>query len=305
MDKYFTFLYVRRGNEGVKTIRIPKLAAFSCLTVLVLTLVVFLVYGARYSAYIEEGREVASLRQENESLRAKLDLFKEKMANLEKRMDNNFELQNRARLLAGMDPLSRDVWQVGIGGPEPRGYISDPDSANYLLYSVESDLDMLIRQSRLQLESYREIVSVLENEQKVRDCTPSIRPLKGGFLSSRFGRRMDPFSGRIGTHKGIDYCARTGTPVSCTADGVVTMAKKKGSFGLVVEVNHGNGFKTKYAHLSKILVKRGQRIKRYEVVGLVGNTGLSTGPHLHYEVVFRSVHRNPLHYIIPEGSYFD
>jgi murein DD-endopeptidase MepM/ murein hydrolase activator NlpD len=83
------------------------------------------------------------------------------------------------------------------------------------------------------------------------------------------------------------------------------MAKKKGSLGLVIEVNHGNGFVTRYAHLSKILVKRGQRIKRGEIIGRVGNTGRSTGSHLHYEVVFRKVHRNPLQYIIPSGTYYD
>jgi murein DD-endopeptidase MepM/ murein hydrolase activator NlpD len=83
------------------------------------------------------------------------------------------------------------------------------------------------------------------------------------------------------------------------------MAKKNGSFGLMIEMNHGFGFKTRYAHLSKMLVKRGTRVKRGEIIGLVGSTGRSTGSHLHYEVVFRKAHRNPLSYIIPEGTYFD
>ena len=90
-----------------------------------------------------------------------------------------------------------------------------------------------------------------------------------------------------------------------SADGVITMAKKNGSMGLTIEVNHGNGFKTRYAHLSKLYVRRGQRIKRGETLGAVGNTGRSTGPHLHYEVIFRKQHRDPLNYIIPEGVYFD
>jgi len=304
MDKYFTFLYVKRGNQGVKSIRIPKLMALSSAVVFCAAVVLVLVYGSRYAGYIREGRTAAELKAENEMLRRRLDLFQDRMSDVKGRMENNFELQNRARLLAGLDPLSRDVWKVGIGGPEPRN-LARSDSSGYLFSSAHNDLDVLVRQSRLQLESYREIIDVLEKEQEVRDCTPSIRPLKGGFLSSRFGRRMDPFSGRVAMHKGIDYCARNGTSVKCTADGVVTMAKKNGSFGLVVEVNHGNGFRTKYAHLSKILVRRGQRVKRHEVIGLVGNTGLSTGPHLHYEVVFRGVPRNPLHYVIPDDYYFD
>jgi murein DD-endopeptidase MepM/ murein hydrolase activator NlpD len=216
----------------------------------------------------------------------------------------NFEQQNRARLLASLEPISPDVWEVGVGGPGPveRG---DIWSGGLSVENLEEELEKLVRQSQLQIDSYSEIVDILAEKKEIRDSTPSIRPLKGGYLSSRFGRRMDPFTGRISYHRGIDFHARTGTPVVSTADGMVTMAKKKGNFGLAIEVNHGNGFKTRYAHLSKMLVKRGQRVRRGDIIGLVGNTGLSTGSHLHYEVIFRKAHRNPLQYIIPEDVYYD
>jgi len=298
MNKHFTFLYIRRGNEGVKTIRIPRILAISALVITVFIITVFIFSALRYADLARSGIKSAQLREENRVLRQKISRIRSKVNNLEKRMENNFDLQNRARMLAGMDPLSRDVWQVGIGG-----HLGEPSKDR--VFSFEQDLDKMIRQSRLQLESYRKIVDLLEKEKTVRDCTPSIRPLRGGFLSSRFGRRIDPFTGRIGMHEGVDYCARAGVPVVCTAEGYVTMARKDGGFGLVVEVNHGNGFKTRYAHLSKVLVRRGQRIKRNEALGLVGNSGRSTGPHLHYEVVFRGVHRNPLNYIIPDDYYFE
>jgi murein DD-endopeptidase MepM/ murein hydrolase activator NlpD len=163
----------------------------------------------------------------------------------------------------------------------------------------------MILQSQLQLESYREVISILENEREVRMSTPSIRPLRSGFLSSRYGRRMDPFRGEIVHHPGIDYRARTGTPVMATADGAVRMAGRNGGYGLMIELNHGNGFKTRYAHLSKILVERGRKVKRGEVIGLVGNTGHSTGSHLHYEVLHRGVHRDPLQYVMTEGVCLD
>lgn len=219
-------------------------------------------------------------------------------------MEKNLTLLNRARLLANLDPVPDDVWQVGIGGPEPDHSLDLP-AVDLFAGDLAGDLDKMIRQSDLELASYEEIIGFLEKEAKMRDATPSIRPLKGGYLTSRFGRRMDPFTGRITRHRGVDYHARIGEPIVTTADGIVTMAKKNGSFGLEVEINHGNGFKTRYGHLSKILVKRGQRVKRGETIGFVGNTGRSTGPHLHYEVLFRKVHRNPLQYIIPEGVYFD
>ncbi len=240
---------------------------------------------------------------ENERLLADLERFRQKERMLEARMQVFIELSNRAHILASLDPIPDDIWQVGVGGPNlsalERAF---PDS---LFYDVELDLDKMIRQSELQMESYREILSVLEQEREMRSCTPSIRPLRGGFLSSRYGRRMDPFSGRTVFHAGVDFRARTGTPVMATADGVVRWAGRNGGFGLMIEIEHGNGFRTRYAHLSKILVTRGQRLKRGEIIGLVGDTGYSTGSHLHYEVLHFGLNRDPLQYILPEDLCYD
>ncbi|MBN2070942.1 MAG: M23 family metallopeptidase [Candidatus Krumholzibacteriota bacterium] len=305
MDRYFTFLYVRRGNAGVKSIKIRRTLAFSAGILLVSFFVTSMVLTVRYADIRTDSRNMESLKSENEELIERLNHFELEVDQLKNRMNVNFELQNRARLMANLDPISEDVWQVGVGGPEPGLLDRELKVTDVLFSGFEDDISRIVRQSHLQRESYGEIIDILEKESDLRNCTPSIRPLNGGFLSSRFGRRMDPFSGRIAFHKGVDYFARSGTPLMSTADGVITMAKNNGSMGLTIEVNHGNGFMTKYAHLSKILVKRGQRIKRGEIIGLVGNTGKSTGPHLHYEVIFRKTHRDPLQYIIPEGIYFD
>ncbi len=305
MDRYYNFMYVRRGNAGVRTIRIRRVAALAAGLCLIVLLAATVVAGVRYAGIRIDSDRMAGLERENEHLRVRLSSFEVDLDGLKGRMDSNFELQNRARLMASLDPLSEDVWQVGVGGPEPKLLERELSAADHVFTGLENDLDMLVRQTELQKQSYDEIIGILEEEASMRDCTPSIRPLKGGFLSSRFGRRMDPFTGRITRHRGIDYFARTGTPVMSSANGVITMAKKNGSMGLTIEVNHGNGFKTRYAHLSKLYVRRGQRIKRGETLGAVGNTGRSTGPHLHYEVIFRKQHRDPLNYIIPEGVYFD
>jgi len=305
MDRYFTFLYVRRANAGVRTIRVHRaLAAAAGLFMLVMA-VLSVSMAVRYAGVRADSARMASLERENEVLRERLADFRSELAEFEARMEENFELQNRARLMASLDPLPEDVWQVGVGGPEPELLDREMTAVDIVFGSLENDLDRLVRQSRLQRQSYDEIIEILEKESEIRDCTPTIRPLKGGFLSSRFGRRMDPFTGRLSMHRGVDYFARMGTPVISTANGVVTMAKKNGSLGLTIEVNHGNGFKTRYCHLGKMHVRRGQRIRRGETLGAVGNSGRSTGPHLHYEVMFRKQHRDPLHYIIPEGVYFD
>jgi murein DD-endopeptidase MepM/ murein hydrolase activator NlpD len=305
MDRYITFLYVRRGNAGVKSIRIHRTIAVAAAICLFAFTAATVTLGLRYSGMAIDAARLGELECENAELEGRIAAFEEELGSLRGLMENNYELQNRARMLASLDPLPEDVWKVGIGGPEPELIEREMSVSDRIFSGMEEDLDELVRQSRLQRQSYEEICSILEKEAEIRDCTPSVRPLKGGFLSSRFGRRMDPFTGRISVHRGVDYHARIGTPVQSTADGVVTMARKHGSLGLVVEINHGNGFATRYGHLARINVTRGQRIKRGEIIGTVGNTGRSTGPHLHYEVLFRKVHRDPLQYIIPEDVHFD
>ena len=305
MDRYFNFLYVRGGNAGVRTIRVHRIlgiaAPASCIALVILAAVLV---GTR-SGRVANNLAVRNIKSENERLTAELARFRVEVDALKNTMNLGFELQNRARLIASLDPLSSDVWQVGVGGPEPdlsRMETAYPDS---VFSAIDESIEQMLRQSELQVQSYSEVLSILEKEKEVRNSTPSVRPLKGGFLSSRFGRRMDPFIGEIVQHPGLDYRARTGSPVMSTANGVVSRAGRNGGFGLMIEVDHGNGFKTRFAHLSKILVSRGQKIERGEVIGLVGNTGHSTGSHLHYEVLFRKVHRDPLQYVIPDGTCYD
>jgi murein DD-endopeptidase MepM/ murein hydrolase activator NlpD len=270
--------------------------------VLILSSVVLI---ATRAGRVYDGIAARNLKAENERLTEEIGRFRAEAENLKSKMNLSFELQNRARLIASLEPLSADVWQAGIGGDEPdldRMETAYPDS---VFSAIDESLDQMLRQTEIQMESYSEVISVLEKEKRIRNGTPSVRPLKGGFLSSRFGRRMDPFLGEVVQHSGLDYRARVGSPVVSTAEGVVSFARRNGGFGLMIEVTHENGFATRYAHLSKILVARGQKVKRGEIVGLVGNTGHSTGSHLHYEVLFRKVHRDPLQYVIPQGACYD
>jgi murein DD-endopeptidase MepM/ murein hydrolase activator NlpD len=302
-NRYIRFFYERGDNSGIRTLTIRRSHAVAAIAVFAGIILTAIVLIALRSGEIARNATVAALRRENEQLADELLRFREEVRRLEGRMEVSFELQNRARLIASLDPVSEDVWRVGVGGPDlSRFEDSYPDS---LFADVDASLDQMVRQSELQLESYREVMSILESEREVRLSTPSIRPVKSGFLSSRFGRRMDPFTGRIVHHSGVDYRARTGTPVMATADGVIGRCGRNGGFGLMIVVNHGNGFKTRYAHLSKILVVRGQKVKRGEVIGLVGNTGHSTGSHLHYEVIHRNSNRDPLQYVMAEGMCYD
>jgi murein DD-endopeptidase MepM/ murein hydrolase activator NlpD len=305
MQRYFNFLYVRGDNAGVRTIRVHRVVLFAALVGLVA------IVSAAAIVLVADSRRVANrflveqLSSENQKLREELSKVQGEIAGLERKMELSFELQNRACIIASVEPISKDVWRVGVGGPGPALGELEKVYPDTLFSRIDESLDQMVRQSQLQLQSYDEILGVLGKEKAVRQSTPSVRPLRGGFVSSRFGRRMDPFNGEIVLHPGVDYRARTGTSIMSTADGVVTAARRNGGYGLMIEISHGNGFKTRYAHLSKALVRRGQKVKRGEIIGLVGNTGHSTGSHLHYEVLFRGEHRDPLQYVIPDGFCYD
>lgn len=305
MDRYFDFLWVRGAKAGVKMIRVRRTLAIGVSAAVAVIVVAAVVLLASRAGRGLNGIAIRNLKAENERLTKDLARFRAEVDGLKEKMELSFELQNRARLLASLEPLSNDVWQAGVGGSEADLGLAEtayPDSA---FGAIDENLDQMLRQTEIQLESYSEVLSVLEKERKIRGGTPSIRPLRGGFLSSRYGRRMDPFLGEVVHHSGLDYRARMGAPVLSTADGVVSFARSNGGFGLMIEINHENGFSTRYAHLSKLLVTRGQKVKRGEIIGLVGNTGHSTGSHLHYEVLFRKAQRDPLQYVIPQGVCYE
>jgi murein DD-endopeptidase MepM/ murein hydrolase activator NlpD len=230
------------------------------------------------------------------------------LESLKRQVRQNFDFQKKARLLANLDDLPEDVTEVGVGGPE-----YDPATALYTVNDetreavslIDADIGKLARQARLQRESYQEIVDKLSASQALLDATPSIRPVATGYISSRFGRRMDPFTGRASWHRGVDFAARLGTPIYATADGVVSFAGKWFEFGWTVEVSHGYGLVTRYAHCSKLLVQKGQRVKRGEVIARVGSTGRSTATHLHYEVLVDGSRRNPLAYVLSRREIVD
>jgi murein DD-endopeptidase MepM/ murein hydrolase activator NlpD len=151
--------------------------------------------------------------------------------------------------------------------------------------------------SHTQESSFTTLFSQLEGKRNLLAATPSIRPVKG-WISSRFGHRESPFTGRREFHRGLDIANRSGTPIIAPADGLVTYAGRKGLMGKMVTIDHGFGMVTRYGHLKKILKKKGKRVKRGETIALMGNTGRSTGPHVHYEVRLNGVAVNPMNYFL-------
>ncbi len=163
------------------------------------------------------------------------------------------------------------------------------------------NLTAMVDELQGQLSSREQQLNVLENLILTRELNdqvyPEGRPVEEGFISSYFGGRADPFTGYAAVHKGLDFAAPEGTKVASVAAGLVTFAGDRPGFGRMVEINHGNGLATRYCHSEKLLVKQGDMVRKGQDVALIGSTGRSTGPHLHFEVLKNGVQVDPLHFI--------
>ena len=162
---------------------------------------------------------------------------------------------------------------------------------------MESRVQGLSHQAEQQLLSLTELVSFFEAQENLLAHTPSIWPIRG-WMTSRFGVRNDPYTGEKAMHSGVDLAAAAGTKVVAPADGMVIFAGSRGAYGKMIIIEHGMGMVTHYGHLSKVLVNIGDEIERGHHIGAVGNTGRSTGPHLHYEVRVDGIPTDPEHYVL-------
>ncbi len=214
------------------------------------------------------------------------------------------ELDEKLRIIANLKPAcqkSENLWGVG-GIPEDISTSGEvintlPPEESDRIRQLHYDLFRLKRVSEFEQKSLKELHDKLVSRKDFLDSTPSIRPAYG-FETSGFGYRISPFTGHKQFHEGLDIANRIGTPVIAPANGLVVFAGRKGGFGRLIIIDHGHGITTRFGHLSKILVKVGQHVKRGEKIAEIGNSGRSTGPHLHYEVRLNGVPVNPRRYIL-------
>jgi len=228
--------------------------------------------------------ELVRLRAENESLRQVNLGFEQSVRELQERLADYEDRTEELAIVAGLDP-SGDGVEAGIGGA------SEEDDQH-----GEPLAELTSRAERIDGTLDR-VAARLDEQMRWISATPAITPAKG-IVTSGFGGRRDPLTRRRATHRGVDIAAAPGAPVHATADGVVTRAGVQGGLGKSAFVSHGYGLATRYGHLSKLAVRPGQRVHRGDVLGYVGNTGRSTGYHLHYEVHLDGQAVDPLVYIL-------
>jgi murein DD-endopeptidase MepM/ murein hydrolase activator NlpD len=248
-------------------------------------------------------RADAAVLAKNEALVQELEEMGGRVDALHATLDNLTGQDAFYRLLAGLEPLDPEVLQAGIGGPDGNSleasalYRVDP-AAGVRAFNTAVEMDALIRRAGVLTASWSEAERTLRGRHAQLAATPSILPTRGRISSSFSSSRWHPILDRARPHNGLDIVAPTGTPVVASAKGRVIAAGRSGHYGLLVEIDHGYGTVTRYAHLSRIDVKVGQVVERGRDIGAVGSTGLSIGPHLHYEVLVNGRHVNPGNYLL-------
>lgn len=249
----------------------------------------------RYIA--SQSEEIRHQRQQIQEFANEINRLKTKLLAL-----NSFE--KKIRIIANIKKPEESDSIFGVGGSIPEDLdakISLKEKHYGLMRSMHEQIEEINRASIGQQEDFESLLKSLEDQQNLLASTPAISPISRdvkSWVTSRFGYRKSPFTGRRELHKGFDIASRKGTPVLATADGVVTFAGKKGLLGRTIVIDHGHGMKTRYGHNHKLLKKRGDKVKRWETIALMGSTGRSTGPHTHYEVHLNGIPVNPEKYIL-------
>ncbi len=240
-----------------------------------------------------QARELEIMKLNYNLLNGKIALMDEALAAIEER-DNTIY-----RVYFNSDPISNEVRRAGLGGKNRYKDLEDFNTSDLIIGSTKK-VDEIMKALAVQSVSLDEITKLAKRKALLLKSIPAIQPVKNEELrqmASGFGYRSDPFTKIRKFHKGMDFSAKSGTPIYATGDGIVKKADAKVSgFGNHIEINHGYGYMTLYAHLSKYKVKAGQKVKRGDIIGYVGSTGRSEAPHLHYEVHKNGEVVNPLNF---------
>ncbi len=299
-------MLVPHDNERVRSIQVSSRSvrvALSCGLFLSLCLAVF---GIGF--FVKQGQHVraARLERENELLAAEVDQMRSRMETLSASIEDLSKKGEKYRVVAGLPEIDPQVERVGIGGPGTATLKSGAlfgvnRERGKKVFEASSDLSALLRRASLLRSSMSESMEAMRANRERLASTPSIAP-STGHLSSLFSRgRYHPVLRITRPHKGIDIAAPVGEAIVAPSRGRVTFAGfKSGGYGNVVEIDHGFGYVTRFAHASRILVRRGQEVGRGQEIAEVGATGLVSGPHLHYEVEVSGRQVDPLNFIIED-----
>ena len=303
----WTVVFVPHGSEPSKIIEVSyglmKMAAGG----VGLGVAAALLVGYATMARTADLSRTSRLQDENARLAQTIGELHGRLSTLSDTLTRISQRDARIRVLANLEPIDPQVQAAGIGGPTlaPRPGLPSDGPALRRSQDIRVDLNALIRRANLLASSFEEAKDSLASHSQRLAATPSIMPTQGWLTSAFSSMRDHPILHVARPHEGIDVTAPMGSPIEAPAAGVVSDAGWESGYGNTVTIDHGYGIVTKFAHASKLLVRTGQRVQRGQRIALVGNTGLATGPHLHYEVHVNGRPVDPLKYVLPDGVVTD
>jgi murein DD-endopeptidase MepM/ murein hydrolase activator NlpD len=301
LDKeYLNILIFGYKTSKARHLRIHKKTfkiGFYLFTLIFLSTTVF------FCDYIQIKRkayELSRLRQESQAQKFQIQFFPDRIEDLEKELSKMKDFDRKIRIIANLEKGQDATPIIGIGGSSSsdiREKLKGENDENGLIQQMRSDIERIKSEAMSREESLSELEKLLQSKREILVHTPSIWPTVG-WVTSDFGFRINPFTGLTQMHEGIDISNRVGTPVITPADGIISDIGNDWIFGKILVISHGFGITTRYAHLNKVLVRIGQKVKRGDKIAEVGTSGRTTGPHLHYEVRLNGVPANPMRYIL-------
>ena len=309
MDKEdYSIVFFPGSTASPKRFRISRhwfrVYGYSALVILLGVVSTFIYFSQKYYYLANDEAELTELRRESKIRKVQAEKIATQMKNLESDMARLGRFEKKLRVITALEDSpqnSEKNW--GVGGSYGLSSYSLTTSLTHeskaLANRLSNNLGHLTTQAKIKTISLQELDHFFKNQKSFLQSTPSVWPTRG-WVTSGFGYRKSPFTGLREKHEGWDIGARSGSPVRATADGMITVAGRERGYGKLIEIDHGYGVVTRYGHNSKNLIKVGNKVKRGQIVALVGNTGRSTGPHLHYEVLVNGVPTNPKNYILED-----
>lgn len=302
--KSYTVIVVSDHDAPVKRYHVQK-SYLVQLGVGVLLLVGMVIGGTiHYLQVAQDAAENRILRDENLTLRTQLKSVRERIEHIGSTLDRVERFDQKLRAVTMLSDPQRNL---AMGPTEPEPGTTSPTTDTQFTQLTTTDtpnalmgrLDRLSAEATRQEQSLQELQAYFQDQKSLLASTPSIWPARG-WVTSDFGQRLDPYTADRVMHQGLDIAAPHGKEVFSPSDGTVVFAGLEGGYGNVIVIDHGYGIKTRYGHLAKIMVKPGEKVKRGALIAAVGNTGRSTGPHLHYEVRVNGIPQNPRKFILEE-----
>ena len=293
-------MFLPGPNLRVRTLILCKPVLKTVLYSIVALTLLSLYLFYEYNDVKDKVMELRSVREELMQQKAQVQGFALNLMDYKRQMFLLRDLDTKLRRVVSLGPRDRASQVIGIGGPEEIRLQNlahmGKKKQDEALKEMHNQLSELKGAASREETSLQTLIEYFEDKRSLYASTPSVWPVRG-WVTSPFGKRTSPFSGILTFHEGLDIAAQTGTPVVAPADGVVLKAGFSPGYGNMVEISHGYGIKTVFGHNSRLNVKVGQQVKRGDVISYVGDTGSSTGPHLHYEVRLNGVPVNPKKYL--------